>query len=360
LVANTSYRLTQSVAAATPGTVCYTVFSNTKLDLAGHSVLGRIKRNGSANGTHVFNGIVNCTWVDNGGDAGCVNFSSTQTFTAELRVHHLTIFNSAQFSRGIHIDWAVTAPLLTPSIRIYNNTVGVGSQPLVSRSHAINVTANNHFIEGFNNDLTCAGDANACQGFVCQNTAECKLHHNRVNLLTNATDATARGLVWENSSQGEAWNNLLNNNNNRSFRMRRSHNVRIHENDFKVITDTRGFGALHLGDPDTGDDDLNVLVDANNFELAGGNVIFLRSGFKALVRGNFFTCVGGCSTSSLGSIRAPNPTGFRSEVTFENNQGIVLFAAPPQINVQAPAQVTVCNSGTAGGTGTVIIEPVCP
>jgi hypothetical protein len=360
LASNTSYRLIQSVAATTPSTTCFNLGQNTKLDLSGHTVTGRIVRNGNVNGSTIFNGTINCLANDSGGNAGCINLLSVSTFVAPLKLHHLTITNTGAPSRAIHIDWPLSSPASSVTVRMYNITASVGTQPTVSRSHALSFTGGQHFAEILNNNLTCQTDANACQAIVCLNTSDCKMHHNRVEMIQNSTAETGRALVYQGADNGEAWNNLIIANDNRGFRMRDSTNIRVHHNDFQLITPNAGLGVIHLGDPDSGDNDLNVLIDKNNFQLAGGTVVFIRNAFNATVRSNAFSCVGNCSTSKLADVRTPSGSGTRSELTVENNPDIVLYAAPPHVEVDTGARATVCNSGTAGGGGTINIVSVCP
>ncbi len=361
LTTNGSYRLGQSVAVAagTAGQNCFLLGAGVKLDLAGFTITGRVNRNGNANGIVVFNGTINCSWPDNGSDAGCVRITSTSNSTATMRIHHLTITNTGNATRSIHVDWPVTSKPAITSIRIFNTTMTVPSQPAVSRSFAASVVGTNHTVEFFNNDITCAADANACQALVCFRTAECKFHHNRADMTFNTTAERGRALLFDGSVQsGEAWNNLIIANNNRAIRIRDSFNIRLHNNQIKNIQNN-GAGAIHLADPDAGAvNDLKVLIDDNDFELADGTVIFLRNGFNATARNNRFSCVGNCNLSKFASVRTPLAPGTQSVLTLDNNPNVILFMAPTQTTVDAGATAIICNSGQAGGTGTV--NQSCP
>jgi hypothetical protein len=373
LVQGKSYRMVQNITAATPGTTCFTsAFTNTatniKLDLGGFTLSGRIVYNTNPNGLKIFNGVVNCNFPDNGGLAGCVNVSGTHAVTTGLQIHHLTIMNAGNHSRSIHLDWAAPSPVTVPSVRVYNITASVFNQPTVDRSHAINMATLNQYVNVYSNDLTCQADASACQAIVCQDTFECKQHHNRVNLVPNTTSISGRGLVMQATGKGEMWNNQVSSNDNRAVRIRISAHIRVHDNVFLMISANRGEGALHLGDPDSGDDDMDTRIDNNSFELAGGNVILIRSAFNALFRENTFTCNGACNLSTLATVRTPNTTkgGVRTELTFENNPSVTLFASPPQIQVETGATANICNSGTggpllpSGRLGTIIPVASCP
>jgi hypothetical protein len=242
--------------------------------------------------------------------------------------------NSGQTSRGIHIDWSVAAKPAITSMRIFNNTITVTTQPTALRSFAIGLLGPNHTPEFFNNDLTCNADAAGCQGIMCFGTADCKFHHNRINMIQNTTAQGGRALLWDGNAQnGEAWNNVI----------------------------TAKGGAIHLADPDAPKiNDLNALIDNNDIELSGtGTVLMMRTGFNAVVRDNRFTCLGICSGSRFIYLRSPLGGQTRTELTVQNNPNIILFVAPPQNFVETGATLTICNSGTAGGSGTTI-PSVCP
>jgi hypothetical protein len=344
--------------AATSGTNCFTLNNGTKVDLAGFTITGRINHNANASGVVIFNGTINCNWVEDGSDAGCVRINAFDNSTAETRIHHLTITNTAVPSRALHIDWNMAAVPAAYSLRVYNVTATVLAQPNVFRSSAITLVGSKHRVEFANNDLTCTADAAACQGIMCFGPAECKMHHNRITLAQNTTPETSRGLLLDGNTQaGEVWNNLVITNNNRAIRVRDSANIRIHDNQIKNIGPNPA-GSIHLADPDGSlVDDLNILVDNNDFELAGGTIVFIRNGFNATVRDNRFSCLGSCNQSKLAVARSPISGGNRSELTLLNNLNVILFAAPAQVNVEANAKVNVCNSGQTSGAGTV--NPTC-
>jgi hypothetical protein len=358
LNANTSYRLTQNVAAATPGTVCFTLNgSGIKLDLGTRTVTGRISLNASASNISIFNGAVNCDFPDNGGNVGCLILLSTSSVTGPIKVHHLTIRNTAVFSRAFHIDWNSPAANTTPSIQLYNLDVAVSSQPTVVRSYALSILATNHYVEAFNNDITCAGDANACQGISCANGATtCKLHHNRIEMKTNTVEETGRAMSFDfNTQSGEAWNNLVIVNNNRALRIRDSSNIRVHDNTFQAITSHPNLaGTIHLGDPDTGFNDLQSVIDHNRFEGLSGDfkMIFARGAINVTVENNTVVCTGNCNSGLFATVRAVfgNPNA-KTEVLLRNNAGVTLSIAPPQIFVESGATVNLCNTGTTFGAG---------
>jgi hypothetical protein len=299
---------------------------------------------------------VNCNWVDNGGDAGCVLFIGADNLGSALRFHHLTVNNNAQFGRAIHVDWA-PGTAVNASISAHNLTAVVPSQPTVSRSFAVSMISKGNHVEAYSNDLTCVADANACQTIMCYGTADCKLHHNKMTMQQNITVETGRAMILDGGTlNGEVWNNNVTTNNNRAVRVRDSSNIRIHDNTFGPVTGIN-IATIHLGDPDAGVNDLNVTVDNNTIQGAGGIVVFIRNGINATVRNNHVTCAG-CSRS-FASVR----TGIQTEITISDNPDILLNWPSPQIFVEGPnGKATICNSGTAFGSG--IIVPIftspCP
>jgi hypothetical protein len=347
------YRLTKSISAATPSTTCLTLSDRTRLDLNGFTVTGRVQTNGVLAGASVFNGTINCNWVDNGGDTGCLLLIGYPTQGAALRVHHLNISNVGQLGRAMHIDWLGGAVSPTIDISIHNLSITVPTQPSAARSYAISILGGNNRVEAYSNDLVCQSDARACQAIMCFGTVDCKLHHNRINMQQSATDEPGRSMLFDGGVlNGESWNNDVQVHDNRAVRIRDSSNIRVHDNQFRLITCCQTIGAIHLADPDgTALDDLNVLIDNNNFENAGGLVFFIRSGINAFVRNNHVTC-NGCGGGLFGSVRNAFTT---TQITFSDNPDVLLNLPSPQIFVEGPnGQATICNSGTGFGSGTII------
>ena len=377
---NTSYRVTQNISAGAANTCLNLPGPNLKLDLGGFTVTGRLAMNDNASGTIIFNGTVNCDWIDVGSLAGCVQILSGSPPLAQTRIHHLTIHNSGGSvgttgSRAIHVDWAVPSAINAISMRFYNITSTVNNQPTVTRSHNLNITGDGQIVEIAYNDMTCGGDAEACQGAVCLFEADCKMHGNTMTMAVNTTGEGARSMVFDHGFNGEVWNNIVNTNNNRAVRVRDATNVFIHDNTFKSISGVSA--AVHLADPDFGTDDLNAVVSNNSFEIADGIGIFIRSGKDAFVRHNTITCIAPC-TGIFGDLRTPLnvacPAGVTkpgllcgvpdtSSMVFETNSTVSVLPAP-QILVAPGAVASVCNSGSTGpgpgGLGTVVPVATCP
>lgn len=364
LAAHRAYRLGGNVSAASGKDRCFTLSTGTRLDLGGFTVTGSIKLIGTdASGVSVFNGTILCNVVEGAGTPGCLSLSSGYAPGVPARFHHLTITNTGDGTRAIHIDWHAPAAVDHVSLRMYNLSIVVPAQPTVSRSYAISVLGQNQNLEFLNNDLTCSAEAAACQGIMCYGTGDCRMHHNRMTMVRNTTGAdTSRAMLFDGGTQnGEAWNNLVAVYNNRAVRIRGSYNVRIHDNRFLQI-EAGSAGAIHLADPAATDtNNLNAVVDENDFEMAGGTGVFLRNGINAFVKHNRVTCVAGCSSSRFAYARSPLTAGTTfSELTVENNPDV-----PASLTVPAPnradsgASLTLCNSGMGDGLGSITYTSGC-
>jgi hypothetical protein len=364
-----SYKLTGNIGTD-PTANCLVVSGHLKLDLAGFTITGRVVMHDiNWSGGTMFNGTVNCTWPDNGGsDVGCINLTSTGDVTASSRFHHLTIFNNGVNgvlgSRGMHMDWASKNRLVSgPSVRVYNISGTVSGEPAVGRSSNLSLVGANLIIEAFNNDLTCASDANACQALICLGEFDCKMHHNHFDMqqLGVGVLEQSRAMLFDGDTKGgEAWNNDVNTANNRGVRIRDSAHIRVHDNVFHNIT-TPNIAAIHLGDPDnpgSNADDLDVLIDFNTFEANGGIIIMDRSGFNAFVQNNTVTCSTNCN-----SLFAFARTGLKTVLDLNSNPTASLLTAP-QTKLESGTTVNICKSGTAAeivaGTATISISTSCP
>ena len=354
-----SYQLTQSVGT-NASAICFDLQGpNIKLDLRGFTVTGRITLvNVDASGTIIFNGTLNCLHNDAGADAGCIRIQSGFGVSGQARFHHLTIRNTGNDgTRDLHMDWPLPSQIAGFSVRVFNITADVASQPNVARAHVLSLIGGNQTIEAHNNDLTCPGDARACQAILCFATADAKMHDNRITMAQNTTDETGRALLFDGTDNGEAWNNIVFTNNNRALRIRESFNVNAHDNTFNSINGNaiNYVAAVHLSDPDSGTDALNAVIENNTFDMDDGIAVWIRNGTNVLVRFNTVTCFGSC-TGEFGRVRSP--IAGSSDITFENNPTATVLVSP-QIIVDNGASATVCKSGTAGGAGTITNTNAC-
>lgn len=357
---NTSYRLSGNVSALTATDVCFQWSgANTTLDLNGYKVTGRIV--GSAvniSGANLFNGTVECARdASLGGNVGCIwLYGDYFQPSAQVRVHHLNVFNSAACGRTVQLNWDTTVAWTGGQylVRLYNITSAAASGPTCTRAYNFGITASDVITaEVNNNDLTCPADTAACQGVMFYGNDKGRIHHNRITMMQNLTTETGRATLCDGHADScEVDNNLIIANNNRAFRVRDSMHARIHDNTVQRVTCCNAT-AVHLGDPDTGSNDLDVILENNSFEVVDGTVLMIRAGYNAWFRNNTLTCAGCSGTSNLATVRNMGTTN----IVFENNPTAMALGTP-QIYVETSASASVCNSGSATGPGT-ITYPTC-
>ncbi len=360
LSANASYRLTQNVGSNAAAT-CFTLSGpKTKLDLGGYAVTGRISGNISdLSGITIFNGKVTCNYAD-AGEQGCIYLNSSGSASATLSLHHLTIAQTSTTSsgaaRGVHIDWTPASNSLAYAIRVYNvtSTVGNATGP---RTPNLNIQGGNLTVEYAFNDISCPAGANACQGQVCYGVRSCMMHDNRLTMADNIVPdgETGRALLFDSTSGGAAWNNLVYTNNNRAVRIRDSVGIRIYNNSFKHIDGSAAnyAGAIHLGDPDSGSNNLQAEIDHNTFEMVGGNAVWARNAYNVTVHDNTVSGTSG----TWGLLRSPL-SGGTTNIMFNNNPSVITLGTPESM-VESGAQASFCNSGSASGSGAVSYTSGC-
>ncbi|HUQ49744.1 MAG TPA: hypothetical protein VM056_03435, partial [Terriglobales bacterium] len=361
LTADTKYRLSRSVNALTPTDVCYQfTAANISLDLNGYKVTGRvIAQAANINGAQILNGTVECNRDDSlGGNVGCVwLYGDTFPIAAQLRVHHLTINNTATCGRSLALEWNPSAPWTGGqyAARFYHISITTAAGPSCPRAHNLGVIASSSVtVEAHNNDLTCPADTAGCQGIVFYGNGHGRIHHNRVTMLMNTTAQSGRAILCDGGADYcEVDNNLVIVNNNRAFRVRDSAHARIHDNVVEQVKCCNAM-AVHLGDPDAGSNDLDVIVEKNSFEVVDGVVLMIRAGFNAWFRNNTINCASCTATAKLAQVRSAGTTS----ISFENNPSATLLA-PSQISVESGTTATICASGQASGTGTISYNTAC-
>ncbi len=358
LAPTASYRLSRALAALTSANVCLQLTGpNTTIDLNGYKITGRITAPATnINGAHIFNGTIECAQFSDTGDNGCVwLYGDNRTATNQVRLHHLSVRNTAPCSRAIHIEWdAPGAYTGTYLLRLSNLNMNAASGPTCSRSFNVSIIGSDYVTAEFDhNDVTCPADSGACQGVVFYGTNNNRAHHNRIELLQNTTAETARGILCDKSDYCEIDENLVIANNNRAFRVRDSQHARIHDNVVQQIT-CCGASAVHLGDPDAGTNDLDAIIENNAFEVRDGLVLTIRSAFNAWFRNNTISCVGCSGSSNLARVRS----GLSTSINLENNPSVTALPSP-QIMVESGAAVAVCESGQAAGSGAITTSASC-
>lgn len=386
LTSGKSYILRNNVSAGL-GAVCFKLTgSDTKLDLGGFSVTGRIVgKSIDVNGTVIFNGSVTCDFADTTTDFGCIQLNDGSAVAQrQVRIHHVTLrqqsATSSSAARGMHIDWNLgsmaknSLPDWVPAVRVSNVDSSVGNSS-GSRTPNLNVQGGGITVEYANNVAACQANSNACQGMVCYGTHRCRMHGSSLTMMSAPTvNETARALLFDggnsdSSDLGEAWDNTVVVNQARAVRVRDSINIWVHDNTFLAVnnaTTSQGtqqsyVGAIHLGDPDSGTNDLlKTYVYSNSFELGdSARVVFVRNAINGIVTGNTFTCPGTCN-AEFGDVRSPLTSGDKTVISLFNNPTASLLGTT-QTTVESGAQVKLCNSGSAKGSGTsTAVATPCP
>ena len=344
------------------------------LDLGGHTVRGRIVGKAiDLNGIEIAHGTLECNFADTDTDHGCLQLTGEQAAKTPLRVHDLTLRQLSNTgtgaARALHIDWSARTsglPVTEPAVQITSVTASVGPSK-GDRSPILNVQGSAITVEAAHNVLTCPTGSNACQGIVCYGVHACWVHANRIVLEPNPMiDETARAILFDQVKDrpdafGEAWNNDVVANEGRAVRVRSSYNVWVHDNSVEPIANPAPnphyIAAIHLGDPDSGTDDLkDTRVFRNFFQLGrGGTVIFARNTRDVLVENNVVLC-SGCADATFAAVRNPLNPGEVSGLTLRNNigRGIALSTW-----VEQSATLRICNSGATTGEGKVERSPDC-
>jgi hypothetical protein len=361
-----SYRLSRDIGSDRSA-VCLTInSSNVTLDLGGFTVTGRVVSVYSIptpSGLVLFHGSIICNVPYNGtADIGCVRISGSNPLRATLQSHHLTIYNAAGTGVAYKAEWPLPSPFTGTSFsfRLHHITASMATGS-TNRVGGLDVTGANQTVEYSFNDLSCP-NARTCEPLICYGSLNCKVHDNRISMTTNTTDEVGRAILIDGHTQGgEVWNNLLIANNNRVLRIRDSVNINVHHNLIRRITASGSpnyYGAVHLADPDSGGDDLHVIIQNNTFEVGDGTVIMIRDGWNVTAQNNTITCLAGSTgcTGRFAALRSLFTT--LTNMSLLNNPSVTELPAP-QTLTESGTTVNLCKSGRAGGSGTVNILPGC-
>lgn len=361
-----SYRLSRDIGSDQTA-VCLTInSSNVTLDLGGFTVTGRIVSVYSIptpSGLVLFHGNIICNVPYSGtADVGCVRISGSNPLTATLQSHHLTIYNAASTGVAYKVEWSLSSPFTGASFsfRLHDISARMATGS-TNRVSGLDVTGTNQTVEYSFNDLSCP-NTRTCQPLICYASLNCKIHDNRISMATNTTDEVGRAILIDGHVQGgEVWNNLLIANNNRVLRIRDSMNINVHHNTIKSITAIGSpsyYGAVHLADPDSGGNDLHVVIQNNTFEVGDGTVIVIRDGWDVSAQNNTITCLAGpigC-TGRFAALRSFFTT--LTSMSLLSNPSVTVLPAP-QTLTESGTTVNLCKSGLAAGSGVVNILPGC-
>lgn len=369
LEADKSYQLQHDLGADERAACLRLSGPNIRLDLAGHTVRGRITGKAiDINGIVIANGKVSCNFGDTETGHGCIELTSEAPSNKTVLLRNLevrqlsTIADNA--ARAVHIDWTAESNSLsptTPAVRLSGITASVSASK-GHRSPVLGVQGYGITVEVDHNQITCPEGSNACQGIVCYGVHGCWVHANRILLASNPKiEETARAILFDQlnrkaSDFGEAWNNVIVANEGRAIRIRGAFNVWVHDNRIESVEDAGDtgsyVGAVHLGDPDAGVDDLkDTRIFRNTVELGRrGLVIFARNARGAVVENNTILCKAPCTDADFASVRSPLEPGDGSKLTLRNNLGVGISL---ESNVERGADLDICNSGSATGKGRI-------
>ncbi len=378
------YTLTANIGSD-PTAVClnfgFTGHSYT-LNLNGYTVTGQIRDNGGF-GRTILNGTINCSVPDNG-NTGCINYyAQTPTASAQSRFHHLTVHNSTAGSRDIYVEWdSGTSTYSGCQVRIDHVTLN----PVVSsgRSYGISFSGGGAKIGGCfqadHNMITMPSDpnANAIQGivgyYVALNAQYNYINNNNFVGGANGGDSyrailcDGEGATVMAPGPCTVTNNYIDVENSRAFRDRFYTNYNVQYNYFDHVRFGNRYGAIHIGEPDSGLDNDAGTVQNNTFVMQDGKAVYVAQAVGPVISNNTVVCdtTNGCAPISLfGFVDILNATVGVTNATWNNNPSIANVALPtPQIlvcngstnctnNAGVKAASTVCNSGTPGGGGTI-------
>ena len=295
LDADKFYQLQQDVST-NQNAVCFRIAGpDVHLDLHGHAVQGRISAKAiDVNGIEIDDGTVTCNFGDSDTDHGCIELTSEASPEKTVFLHDLNIKQLSTVSdnaaRALHIDWTARSgslPVTTPAVRLSGLTASVSASK-GHRSPVLGVQGSGITVEVDHNQISCPAGSNACQGIVCYGVHGCWVHANRIVLApSDHIEETARAILFDQMKQtptafGEAWNNIIVANEGRAIRIRSAFNVWVHDNRILSVdnqNESQSYvGAIHLGDPDSGVDDLkDTRIFRNTIELGQrGVVVFAR------------------------------------------------------------------------------------
>lgn len=336
---------------------------NVNLDLGQFTLTGRILQTSNANGLNIQNGFVNCNKTDNGADAGCIRMVLKAIGTAQNKVQYVKVRNAATQARGIRTEATAASTYSGPSPQVLFDHVDNLAPTDVSGTRWIltDVTKVQGGMEMVDSRLECAADTNACQGVMCFESPNCKVHNNleicndvtvaescRAN-LADAQDATCTLGTADNML---VYDNDIDANDNRVMRVRCAAHARFFNN--LVNNLLAGTGAIHLGDADNGEDQANMdFVSFNNtYTVKDGTVLMLRNTSGVSLINERVKCVTSCANGKFAYVRTAITPGTLSTATICNNPTVAGIGFTTENLVETGATLNYGNSGAASGTGT--------
>jgi hypothetical protein len=409
-----NFVLTQNIGSDATVNCITTSFPSAliNLDLGGFTVTGGVDI--STTNQHlnvVMNGTINCT---SGTLLACLMFLDTGS------IHHLTIqqtaANPASCLGLTNIKIVGNEPVGNPllDLRIHhvtstipecdgaNRTANVsdagvsGCSPGTVYGSTCNPTTRSVSIEFDHNSMTCSNNASSCQGVDFFSSSKPYAHNNLFTLPAvcdagHSCQDSSRGIVDENGPPGEHAFNTFITRNNRGIRQRSGGidslpgTMLIHDNYFKNIQTTGRAAAIHIGENDNDINDTVVDAYSNAFQLASGGQGAVSSAAKNFtLENNIVTCTPDCTSVGFFALtQVPSlsygATGTQFLVKNNNvaaltaagksagmacaSPGNALYTCAADANATLTTTLSICNSGTAVGNGTILIvncNPVAP
>jgi hypothetical protein len=314
-----------------------------------------------------------------GGQSGCIiqtNGSTNPTTTNQIHDMVVRNLSAADQANNVRVDWSTASNGTVPYWTISYNDF---QSPPGGVSRVANVFAQGNSartwkqFDAFNNKITFLATSYGQQGIAMFNCAYCEAHENygigatvnagldsgRFFLAdANSTPGSNNAKVWQNYTTGTS--------NNRGMRVRNSQNVQITYNRFLGVETANSLegNCFHLGDPDSGDTDLQSLNISNNFcGIKGAGVGgWLRNAYSTTtmtINNNTFLCdVAGCASAKTWYLRQAL-TGGRSEFTCMKNDTYTTITAN-NVYDKGSSVAPVWNyasitAPTFSGTGTVAL-----
>jgi len=361
------------------------------LDLGGQTVTGSIViATNSLSGQVIFNGIINCS-----NSAGCINIQGADTPSAQARIHHIAVNQSATQTFGIYVSWAPAAGATgtpVPGFRM-DHIGGSGvapNQPAVIRTTFIWFSGGYVGVDYDYNYIALPNTAAACQGLVAYEAPKSAIFNNYIVMgdPMNISSDTCRGILLDSEGKfgmagtgggSSAYNNTIFSGQNRAIRVRAENGDVIYNNTINDVNLGGRAGAIHIGECDAATESASAEVYGNLFYLNGGNAVAGTGEnlVSVYVHDNTVACYNGnCASAGYLAQTDALMSGYNgATVTLKNNNVSALTNAgrasvricgpgtdPTMvctINTQ-PASGTVCNSGNAVGQGSLNLVTTSP
>ncbi len=384
------YLLTANIGSSA-GANCLVInwAGNFTLDLGGHTVTGVIAvQTNSLSGTVVFHGTVTCAV-----GSGCINIQGSDVPSAQARLHHLTVNQSAFDGYSVYVAWQPAATgTPVPGFKVdHIDGAYPGGQPSSVRNYFLLFSGPFVGLEAAYNNLVLPTDAAACQGIVAYEAPGSSIHNNYIVMgspmnVSSGMD-TCRGILFDSEGKvgvagtgggSSAYNNIIYAGQNRAVRVRGELNDSIYNNTLYNCQIGGVEACIMIGDTDLPSEPTSAQIFGNSIELNGGaGVVVGGSNLQsANVYNNTVTCrLGSCSSGTYFAMTQISEPGYPVPtlgpvLTVKNNTlpagfgNAVLACGPPGnaaytcVTTADTSSVTYCNTGNVVGNGTITQQ--CP